>query len=924
MEVVATLERRRLRERLDGVRPSILAVFAPAGYGKTTFLEQFYGGRAATTFCSCDGLRDDVDLARRLFPALEPVLADGSRTVAERLDLAAAQFASSEGAVFVFDRARFIGRNVAAFEFFVRLLNRRPVNSTIVIVSREPLPLRLTRFAAPHDVLVLRAEDLAFDEAEIRSMFASYVSDTPALARIVEVSRGWPIALFLLLRFAREHRLRALLERLDDAMLVELRDYLTEEVLGGLDQAARQALFACAALPRAYDADVRDAFPLALAGETLASFAQDSPFLNRRRDGSYTVHPIVAAAVLEHQEERRALVLTQLAMQRAAEADYIRASELYAAGDDADAAVAALAQHDILSVMRLPPRYVEILERLDPVRVARYPHLWGMRAALRLFREPADVLLDEAQAVWRTIPPHGAMRDRYPVFVLRMLLMGLLGQFAQASVQLDEMSAAIKGTKFEAHVALLRSFVGARAGRLEAAQRDAEAAMDLDADMTAAFLYMTLGSEIARPSGDRMESQLLQRAMERAKGSGMTSIYALLVAQNVICAWLAGDGAAVVRHAEELQRLVDMGYAAFARLAGAALTRETRATMVDLDEYTVYANLIELSRLRDERRRAQMARESFALSRRLGSPFLETLAALAVAFSDESAWDEFSTKAVEASSSVQSAALHRAAAAVAERRADSGMLTAFVNRMARDDERARAPIEISFSAATVRVDGNPIDLGGRELELLLAIAVRKETSSRSRLASLLWPDLDEDSARNAFSVCLHRLRSRLPRKDLIEREGDGYRVHALASVDLWELERIFEKPQKKNVLTDRERTPLERLWRLLSSEAPVFTERWDWFEPIARRLRESRVTVAHLLGQDALARGDVHSALRYSDGALRDDSCDEQAAEIGIRAHLAAGDRAAAMRRYRQYRSALHAELGAEPSFSLTALVTTA
>ncbi|MEI4878570.1 hypothetical protein, partial [Klebsiella pneumoniae] len=62
----------------------------------------------------------------------------------------------------VFDRARFIGRHASSAEFYSRLLEHRPPGSRIVIASREPLPLRLTRFAPPHEIIVLHANDLAF------------------------------------------------------------------------------------------------------------------------------------------------------------------------------------------------------------------------------------------------------------------------------------------------------------------------------------------------------------------------------------------------------------------------------------------------------------------------------------------------------------------------------------------------------------------------------------------------------------------------------------------------------------------------------------------------------------------------------------------------------------------------------------------
>jgi DNA-binding SARP family transcriptional activator len=51
------------------------------------------------------------------------------------------------------------------------------------------------------------------------------------------------------------------------------------------------------------------------------------------------------------------------------------------------------------------------------------------------------------------------------------------------------------------------------------------------------------------------------------------------------------------------------------------------------------------------------------------------------------------------------------------------------------------------------------------------------------------------------------------------------------------------------------------------------------------------------------------------------DPCDERARELAIRAHIARGDRASAIREYRDYTRALLDELGLTPAFALASLV---
>ncbi len=51
------------------------------------------------------------------------------------------------------------------------------------------------------------------------------------------------------------------------------------------------------------------------------------------------------------------------------------------------------------------------------------------------------------------------------------------------------------------------------------------------------------------------------------------------------------------------------------------------------------------------------------------------------------------------------------------------------------------------------------------------------------------------------------------------------------------------------------------------------------------------------------------------------DPCDETARTLAINAHLAIGDRGAALRQYRRYRETLAAELQVEPSPEIKLLV---
>jgi DNA-binding SARP family transcriptional activator len=78
---------------------------------------------------------------------------------------------------------------------------------------------------------------------------------------------------------------------------------------------------------------------------------------------------------------------------------------------------------------------------------------------------------------------------------------------------------------------------------------------------------------------------------------------------------------------------------------------------------------------------------------------------------------------------------------------------------------------------------------------------------------------------------------------------------------------------------------------------------------------------AESVAREALRRGDPAEAERVARALLDEDPCDETACELAIRAHLACGDRAAAVRQYRALRDVLRRHLDVEPSAELARLV---
>ncbi|HTU70755.1 MAG TPA: BTAD domain-containing putative transcriptional regulator [Candidatus Baltobacteraceae bacterium] len=937
------VRREALLERLARVDPRVVAIIAPAGFGKTSLIRQYLAERGGGVVCDCGRVRDDLDLARRLMPALaaadparagdltrrELLLGDGGTSIADRVALALEAWREPSQDCIVFESAEDLLAAPSARDLLARMLEVRPPGRTVVICSREPLRIHVARYAVPHEIFSLRAPDLAFDANDIRNIFAPYDVDERGLERIVHVSRGWPIAVFLLRRFAGEGRIGTLLERLDDVAFDELHDYLADEVLAGLPAPMLRALFACAAIPQANAEDLRAALDDPAIVDELAELAKETAFVERSDAGVFSLHPLLAALLLERGDERRHALLRTLAGEYERRGDHQRAAELHLARGDQQAAAHALAAYEVARDPAPSMRYARVLSGLDRNLVARYPRLWGVTALMRMFCVDSSALLDEAETVWRTLSPDTSAMERYYVFAFRIVLMSYIGRIDEALLAIDEFGVHTGFTDppkstLDAQVLYLRGLLRARRGNFDLAERDLNAALPLVdvMDVTASGTYLALGADIARVRGEwSLERQFLARAHDRAVSSGLANFIAFDTAESLIAAWFSGDRAAFNAIASELESTVaHNGIAGFAYLAGVARGRHVAPTAVDLPKFVVFGHLIALSRSRDESERAALARAALELATRIRVPFVEALAAIALALSDSASFDAAAESALASAARCDAPAFIHAVDAFRNQHENVGMLSSFIEQITRDRSEA-APLAIEVLAGRVRVEGRSVHLPGRESELLAALAQRRDPTPRTRLAAMLWPDLDEFASRNALSVCLHRLRSHLGRDDLVERDGDGYRLHAGAFVDLWEIDRAVMAMRARDRLRETDRAALLRAWVRLCEERAGSLERWEWFEPVARRFDDLRTALAHRLANDALDRGDPDAALEFASKVIGDDPCDETAREIAIRAHLAAGDRAAALRNYRQYRDILRTELQVEPSAALAALV---
>ena len=79
----STIARAALVERTRAVRPAILALLAPAGFGKSTLARQMLDGSGPYAVCDCRGITDEFDFARRVVSALADETPERSGNLAQ-------------------------------------------------------------------------------------------------------------------------------------------------------------------------------------------------------------------------------------------------------------------------------------------------------------------------------------------------------------------------------------------------------------------------------------------------------------------------------------------------------------------------------------------------------------------------------------------------------------------------------------------------------------------------------------------------------------------------------------------------------------------------------------------------------------------------------------------------------------------------
>jgi DNA-binding SARP family transcriptional activator len=880
--------------------PRLTLIAAMAGSGKTMLAERIAEGYPSAMRLNCGDANDAADLAARLRAAAESapiVLVENAERAAADAECARALEEALAGA---------------------------PGSTDFVICSRSALDLRTSRISPPHRVLALDARDLFLTYDEAAAILDHLSPQTHAA--VFDLTKGWPVGVLFFRRFADDGCVQDVLADRGAHLFEPMRHYLADEVIGSLDAPRGAAFLAATALDGASAVDIAQLAP----GFTLAgarALARVCPFF-AERDERFYAEAILAATIRNECGEEVDRASAAIARRYHEDGAFLRAAEIYRAAGMHDEMIQALVD-DVNSAHRTTgARLRAFLETLPHELALAHPFLRVMTAYVRRYRTDPALLRQEVLAAWSSFSAQHPLEVRATAGCWVAQVLFESGDVDQAESLLRTLEAEY-GMLFADQPTTGQSFVAATLGRALVRRgmiADAEPYLDAGYLRQAAArfnlsTYFLERAAIALMRGeDAEERKNVEAAIEDASTVESGLNMAVGHGQGAFSAWLRGDDAAATRHLVELERLIERhDFRALQHFCSVAKGNvDAERLGIEHPQWLARAYLIAASRAAENRRAdfALRARGAAAMS---SEPFLRVLAEVAVAMTVPAQRDEALAAALRISGSIQAPSAQGGVIAIVSD-TQAGSFAPFTKRFRARERGDGREIRVDVLLQKLFVRGNEVTLGEKETALAIALARESRAYSASELCEELWPALDETAARDALNSCLYRMRRRLG-KHAVGFGKEGYALAPQVRVDLREIERWHLAMQRLESLDNVDRSMFSTLAARLRLVKTPQGAAWEFLDPVLARMREIHLDITRRLAEDALEQQRYDVALAMTREMLGTDRCDEKAREIAIRAHLAAGDRAAAVAEYRAYERVLWDDLQMKPSPSLLELL---
>jgi LuxR family transcriptional regulator, maltose regulon positive regulatory protein len=413
-----TVARQPLLDLLTGYAPAkLVLVVAPAGWGKTSLLRDWYaaGDKPRTTWLSVDsGDNDPAHFWAGVVAAVDGVCPGIGAAALQALNAAPIKTPDALIGPVINDLARMPERvtlvlddfhlitNTEILQSAAYLVEHLPPTIRLVVASRSEPALPLARLRAGGELAEIRADDLRFSEAETRDL----LNGTLGLAlppedihALLEQTEGWAAGLYLAGLSLRGHKDPARFIRGFGGDDRQIADYLAAEVLSGQPPAVRTLLLRTSVLER-FSGPLCDAVTDGSGSQSLLEDLERSQLFLEPLDTTrnwYRYHRLFAE-LLRHELDRAEPGLAPLLHQRAS-AWHRQHGSMGAAIDhavlasDLAGARELIARHSSTLIDRGLAKDVESwLDRLPPEMIVEDARMCLIRGSLgRHLGHPDDV-----------------------------------------------------------------------------------------------------------------------------------------------------------------------------------------------------------------------------------------------------------------------------------------------------------------------------------------------------------------------------------------------------------------------------------------------------------------------------------------------------------------------------------------------------
>ena len=905
-----------LAHRLHEAGLDLLAIVAPAGFGKTRLASELMAMRGRGTFCA---LKDagERGIARLVIEALVAENPEGSASLGESLIAGAENLKEIAEAAWIEPPS---GPSVFAFDdvdaempdadlaFVSALLTRCPPQRRVVLCSRHELPRNLTRHVPPHRYELVDAASLRMSGEDLVRLSPGLTEETAR--RIIEAAAGWPIAALLFLRMQGIGWLDASAD-LGRGSYDSLIDYLTVEYFETLEEQYRQLLRAAWAIPSVTAQEL--AMLLTLPAARVERFARTCPFITLT-GAQVAVHALLRSAFDAASDLSREDVLRWSIERFAAETMFRRAAECAMALPDANLAADLLQDIPRDSLLRDFNAISAILSALDRDAILSRPRLYLATVNIRRFMLRAEDAIAEARRVFYALKARCEPELEVDAARTYARLLVPAGRLDDAVQLLDEVVERLNDLRLTWPLALYRAGILASLGRTRDAQATFESLAPYAVGSELASALSNIASTVAARSGRPEEAIAnLEEAARLQRESGAAASLVLTLANIAFELFVSGEDERFKTAVSEAKASLMPGFEpAWSFWLGCASGRDD----VSPSGLEPPALLIQAYLFRSVRQGAAAREAAFRAydeAKRSAGVLAKVLGAIACA----ERVPETRADMMEALSALAETSDVEAFRDATQRyvggQTPCGVLEPFVQRFRRELLGERVRIELTSGRVTSA--GADVALSLRERAVLAYLASSRRYRSREAVCDAIWPDLERENAANNLKVTVYRIRKKLGNATLASVR-DGYCVGAEVDVDL-EADEAFVRSLRTAASCSAADEHRLRAICTRSAGRPDDLARWDWYVSLDQRLQALARDAALIVARSALASRRSAEAFAVGTQLLRDDAGDEAAVEILIRSQLIEGDTAAARATLRHYERVLKEDLGVAVSENL-------